>query len=298
MEPNSPRKIQFTVPLLEPHLDPEAAEQVDGGDAVDVVYLDFSKAFDKVPHDILVEKLRSFGIHQSPVRWIRSCLSDRKQKGDLLLLPFLLTQTKEKRKHTGQGDLSVLKKPKKDKTDKASRKHHRPALKPHRDSGSTASLVQTALSVPMLSTLTVQALMQVTLPGFPQRVKSAVPAALDPPEPIIHGSMSDEEIRDSPLRSLPSHQPAHSPTVMPSLPKSSPRPPALAEPHCYHRSLGQPTRSWVLMPYEGPKPPWPYYWGYPPPYGYYPMPLEYRHRPRPTRTKAPSTSVLATSRPP
>lgn len=28
---NSPRKIQFTVPLLEPHLDPEAAEQVRGG---------------------------------------------------------------------------------------------------------------------------------------------------------------------------------------------------------------------------------------------------------------------------
>lgn len=27
----SPRKIQFTVPLLEPHLDPEAAEQVRGG---------------------------------------------------------------------------------------------------------------------------------------------------------------------------------------------------------------------------------------------------------------------------
>lgn len=28
---NSPRKIQFTVPLLEPHLDPEAAEQVRAG---------------------------------------------------------------------------------------------------------------------------------------------------------------------------------------------------------------------------------------------------------------------------
>ncbi|KAF7246857.1 hypothetical protein EYD10_07191 [Varanus komodoensis] len=41
---------------------------LDGGDAVDVVYLDFSKTFDKVPHDILVEKLRSFGIHQSTVR--------------------------------------------------------------------------------------------------------------------------------------------------------------------------------------------------------------------------------------
>ncbi|KAF7236986.1 RNA-directed DNA polymerase from mobile element jockey [Varanus komodoensis] len=39
-----------------------------------------SKAFDKVPHDILVEKLRSFGIHQSTVRWIRARLTDRKQK--------------------------------------------------------------------------------------------------------------------------------------------------------------------------------------------------------------------------
>ncbi|MEE6471997.1 hypothetical protein FKM82_009425 [Ascaphus truei] len=28
MEHNSPRKIQFTVPLLEPHMDPEAAEQI------------------------------------------------------------------------------------------------------------------------------------------------------------------------------------------------------------------------------------------------------------------------------
>ncbi|KAJ8797910.1 hypothetical protein J1605_001646 [Eschrichtius robustus] len=28
---HSPRKIQFTVPLLEPHLDPEAAEQVRSG---------------------------------------------------------------------------------------------------------------------------------------------------------------------------------------------------------------------------------------------------------------------------
>ncbi|KAF7249304.1 hypothetical protein EYD10_05182 [Varanus komodoensis] len=53
---------------------------LDGGDAVDVVYLDFSKAFDRVPHDILVEKLRSFGIHQSTVRWIRAWLTDRKQR--------------------------------------------------------------------------------------------------------------------------------------------------------------------------------------------------------------------------
>ncbi|KAF7250227.1 Retrovirus-related Pol polyprotein from type-1 retrotransposable element R2 [Varanus komodoensis] len=49
---------------------------LDGGDAVDVAYLDFSKAFDKVPHDILVKKLRSFGIDQSTVR----AVTDRKQR--------------------------------------------------------------------------------------------------------------------------------------------------------------------------------------------------------------------------
>ncbi|KAF7243571.1 UDP-glucuronosyltransferase 1-6 [Varanus komodoensis] len=53
---------------------------LDGGDTVDVVYLDFSKAFDKVPHDILVEKLRSFGIDQCTVRWIRAWLTDQKQR--------------------------------------------------------------------------------------------------------------------------------------------------------------------------------------------------------------------------
>uniref|UniRef100_A0A8D2LR81 Reverse transcriptase domain-containing protein n=1 Tax=Varanus komodoensis TaxID=61221 RepID=A0A8D2LR81_VARKO len=45
---------------------------LDRGDTVNEVCLDFSKAFDKVPHDILVEKLRSSGIHQSTVRWIRA----------------------------------------------------------------------------------------------------------------------------------------------------------------------------------------------------------------------------------
>ncbi|KAF7235926.1 RNA-directed DNA polymerase from mobile element jockey [Varanus komodoensis] len=58
----------------------KVSRRLDGGDAVDVVYLDFSKAFDKVPHDTLVEQLRSFGIHQSSVRWIRAWLNDRKQK--------------------------------------------------------------------------------------------------------------------------------------------------------------------------------------------------------------------------
>lgn len=37
---------------------------VDGGKVVDVVYLDFSKAFDTVSHNILTMKLRNCGIDE------------------------------------------------------------------------------------------------------------------------------------------------------------------------------------------------------------------------------------------
>ena len=35
---------------------------IDEGNTVDVAYLDFSKAFDKVPHDILARKLVKCGL--------------------------------------------------------------------------------------------------------------------------------------------------------------------------------------------------------------------------------------------
>ena len=52
---------------------------VDKGEPVDVIYLDFSKAFDKVPHARLMYKLRKYGIGGVVFNWIRSWLSDRRQ---------------------------------------------------------------------------------------------------------------------------------------------------------------------------------------------------------------------------
>uniref|UniRef100_A0A8C3M6L1 Reverse transcriptase domain-containing protein n=1 Tax=Chrysolophus pictus TaxID=9089 RepID=A0A8C3M6L1_CHRPC len=53
---------------------------VDGGRAVDVVYLDFSKAFDTVSHDILITKLRKCGIDEWTVRWVENWLTGRAQR--------------------------------------------------------------------------------------------------------------------------------------------------------------------------------------------------------------------------
>ena len=53
---------------------------VDKGDSADVIYLDFSKAFDKVSHSKLIRKLWRFGIRGNLLNWIRSWLIGRKQR--------------------------------------------------------------------------------------------------------------------------------------------------------------------------------------------------------------------------
>ncbi|GAB0209005.1 mitochondrial enolase superfamily member 1 [Grus japonensis] len=45
---------------------------VDEGKAVDVVYLDFSKAFDTISHSILLEKLAAHGLDRCTLHWVKN----------------------------------------------------------------------------------------------------------------------------------------------------------------------------------------------------------------------------------
>jgi len=56
---------------------------VDEGRAVDVVYLDFSKAFDSVSHNILLGKLRKCGLDEWSVRQIENWLNGRTQRAGI-----------------------------------------------------------------------------------------------------------------------------------------------------------------------------------------------------------------------
>ncbi len=50
---------------------------LDEGDTVDIVYLDFAKAFDSVSHRLLLTKLKCYGIAPSVINWIESYLRRR-----------------------------------------------------------------------------------------------------------------------------------------------------------------------------------------------------------------------------
>ena len=58
----------------------EITKWVDEGSPVDVIYLDFQKAFDKVPHQRLILKLESHGMGDSIIGWIGRWLGDGRQR--------------------------------------------------------------------------------------------------------------------------------------------------------------------------------------------------------------------------
>ena len=47
---------------------------------MDVACLDFSKAFDTVSHNVLLQKLRKCGLDEWSVRWIENWLNGRAQR--------------------------------------------------------------------------------------------------------------------------------------------------------------------------------------------------------------------------
>ncbi|KAK4830628.1 hypothetical protein QYF61_012453 [Mycteria americana] len=50
---------------------------IDEGRAMDIVYLDFSKAFNTVFHKICIEELMKYGLDEQTVRWIENWLNDQ-----------------------------------------------------------------------------------------------------------------------------------------------------------------------------------------------------------------------------
>ena len=55
-------------------------ELLDNGDPLDVIYLDFKKAFDSVPHQRLLQKLEAYGITGKLHQWLSDFLIGRQQR--------------------------------------------------------------------------------------------------------------------------------------------------------------------------------------------------------------------------
>ena len=72
------RKGRSCLTELLDHIDDILSGLVENKDT-DVIYLDYAKAFDKVDHQLLIQKLRIYGLHPDAIQWISSFLTDRTQ---------------------------------------------------------------------------------------------------------------------------------------------------------------------------------------------------------------------------
>ena len=67
-----------TVTQLLNYLD-KASDSIADGNVVDVIYFDFAKAFDTIPHWKLLRKLENYGKKNTLLRWIHAFPTDRHQ---------------------------------------------------------------------------------------------------------------------------------------------------------------------------------------------------------------------------
>ena len=72
------RKGRSCLTQLLAHIDAILLNALDGADT-DVIYLDYQKAFDKVDHEILLKKLKMYGIRGKLYNWLEEYLKDRPQ---------------------------------------------------------------------------------------------------------------------------------------------------------------------------------------------------------------------------
>ena len=54
-------------------------DELDSRNNIDIIYLDFQKAFDTMPHQRLLKNLKGYGIQGKVLCWIKSFLKNRKQ---------------------------------------------------------------------------------------------------------------------------------------------------------------------------------------------------------------------------
>ena len=68
----------------------EITKWIDEPSPVDIIYLDFQKAFDKVPHHYLLRlllKLKAHGISYGIIDWLEQWLTDR-EFGEIYIIPL------------------------------------------------------------------------------------------------------------------------------------------------------------------------------------------------------------------
>ena len=73
------REKHSTISQLLYYMDSVLA-MLEKGNPVDAIYMDFSKAFDKVDHTILIRKMENLGIKGKTLRWLQTFLENRQQQ--------------------------------------------------------------------------------------------------------------------------------------------------------------------------------------------------------------------------
>ena len=72
------KKRSCVTQLLEVH--EKLTDMIDDGKSIDIIYVDFKKAFDSIPHERLLLKMKGYGIIGKTYQWVRNFLSGREQR--------------------------------------------------------------------------------------------------------------------------------------------------------------------------------------------------------------------------